>query len=386
MIKYKLAILGVNQFSDLYPNVKYKILILKKIEKIFTKCFFYNLGDVTFYGTMKKKSFFKKLSMSLKIFYGTLRVIGCFIFNKEKNVYIVYPAFFIVLFFSLMPKSRRPVIFIDAFISLYDTIVNDRALIKTDTWKARLLFVLEKKVFLTADHILVDTSDNAAFYGRIFQIPFDKFHVVPLAIPELIMPDVGLNQEDGRKSNKFICLFVGSLVPLHGIEEILNAVKNLSHIPDIEFVIVGDGQQSALIEEFISEDKPVNLIWHKGVFPTDFIVNEIKRASLCLGVFGLGNKAARVVPYKLYYYAALGKAFVTQDNPCLREVMAEFGDIFFCDRYNNPLEKKIYELFKNPQALARCDAASARLHELKLSSHIAHQKLEKLLIKYAVDG
>lgn len=52
--------------------------------------------------------------------------------------------------------------------------------------------------------------------------------------------------------------------------------------------------------------------WHRGWFPLSRVAKEINEADICLGVFGGAEKSARVLPFKVYYALAAGKAVVTQ--------------------------------------------------------------------------
>ena len=59
--------------------------------------------------------------------------------------------------------------------------------------------------------------------------------------------------------------------------------------------------------------------------PESELPGEIARASICLGVFGTSDKAARVVPNKVFQCAAAGRAVVTAATPAMT---GAFGDAF----------------------------------------------------------
>jgi glycosyltransferase involved in cell wall biosynthesis len=61
-------------------------------------------------------------------------------------------------------------------------------------------------------------------------------------------------------------------------------------------------------------------VWRDDV-PFAELPGELARAAVVLGVFGGGQKAAMVVPNKVWQAAAAGRPLVTRDGPGLREVL-----------------------------------------------------------------
>ena len=54
------------------------------------------------------------------------------------------------------------------------------------------------------------------------------------------------SRRDGRSPERFTALFVGKLIPLHGLETILEAARL---VPELHFSIVGSGQLDALLDD-----------------------------------------------------------------------------------------------------------------------------------------
>src|SRR2546423_614129 len=87
-------------------------------------------------------------------------------------------------------------------------------------------------------------------------------------------------------------LFVGKLIPLHGLETILEAARL---VPDLHFNVVGSGQLQPLLQR----DRPANVGW------TTWLVYEqlpavLRGSKAALGIFGTPPKAARVIPNKAF--------------------------------------------------------------------------------------
>ncbi len=107
-------------------------------------------------------------------------------------------------------------------------------------------------------------------------------------------------------------LFVGKLIPLHGLETILAAARLA---PDLRFRIVGSGQLDQLLA-----DRPPN-VEHVPWVEYEHLPDELHRASCALGIFGTSAKAARVIPNKVFQALACGTPVVSADTPAARELL-----------------------------------------------------------------
>ena len=116
------------------------------------------------------------------------------------------------------------------------------------------------------------------------------------------------------RPERFHALFVGKLIPLHGVETILAAARLA---PEIAFRIVGSGQLDALLH-----DRPPNVEWVEWV-EYERLPDELRRCGCALGVFGTSAKAARVIPNKAFQALACGAPLVTADTPAARELLRD---------------------------------------------------------------
>jgi len=64
--------------------------------------------------------------------------------------------------------------------------------------------------------------------------------------------------------------------------------------------------------------------------PLASLPGELAEAAVVLGIFGAGEKAATVVPNKVYQAAAVGRPLVTRESPALREVLAPGEQCLAC--------------------------------------------------------
>ncbi len=112
----------------------------------------------------------------------------------------------------------------------------------------------------------------------------------------------------------FTALFVGKLIPLHGLETILEAARL---DPRLRLRVIGDGQLRPLLASRSANVEHVPWVQYEALPP------ELHRAGCALGIFGTGAKAARVIPNKAFQALACGVPLVTADTPAARELLVD---------------------------------------------------------------
>lgn len=288
--------------------------------------------------------------------------------------YIPYPA--VGLAWMLSWFGKRVVgerLVIDAFISLYDTVVIDRQLLKVGGLPARLLFRFERRAFHYADAVVVDTDENAAYLASLFDLPESKFSTCPLHTDEEHLHAQPPRDVPGQVR----VIFVGTLVPLHGISTVVQAARILAGDERIHFSIVGDGQDNGPLQ-----DIPGNLDWHRDWLDERALARLIKEADICLGIFGTNAKTQRVIPYKIYAYSRVGRPIITAQSPAL-ETMAR-GCTPYCLKQIPPgsaeaLAQAIRELADDAELLSRYAEGAKGFYQERLSNELAMRGLIDIL-------
>jgi hypothetical protein len=96
------------------------------------------------------------------------------------------------------------------------------------------------------------------------------------------------------------------------------AAAELVRAEPFRFVLIGEGQLSAELRGEIAARGLTNVEW-LGELPAAELRTHTLAADVCLGVFGGSEKAARVVPNKVYDGLACGRPVVTADSDGARE-------------------------------------------------------------------
>lgn len=223
----------------------------------------------------------------------------------------------------LTRKPRKKLIF-DAFLSLWDTLVDDRK--KYTRWgpMAAMLFFLDWIALHLADKVLIDTQEHRKFLIRRFRLDPDRILAIPLGTrTDLFKPGTRRPYREGT----FKILFYGTYIPLQGIEHILDAAAILqeSH-PQMHFTLVGSGQTYPAMRRRAAALHLANVTFRNRM-PYEELPMLIHESHLCLGIFGTSGKAHRVIPHKVYDAVACGVPVVTADTPAMHELLKEEGGL-----------------------------------------------------------
>jgi len=372
-IPQKLLIIGVHSKTDGYPNVKYRIADLLSNPLLDTTEVNYPFAERIYQAYDGR---FSRLMTVGRAMLSHLKIMLYLIRQpKQDLIYIPYPAIFVAWCITLLPKRTRPTrIYLDAFISIYDTVINDRALLARDSWSARLLYKIERRAYENADLVITDTSQNESFFRELFRLDPRSLTAIPLSTDETVQQQT---QPDDSASPSINVLFTGTLVPLHGIETILEAVAACDD-SRIRFTIIGDGQMGYLVEQHQTK-YPNSLTWHKQWRAKEEISTAITDADICLGTFGHTDKAQRVCPLKLYAYCFHGKAVITGETVWTESVTKSRTQKPFltisADNSAHQLISNIKRLINNPTEIDMLRRESSNFYQTELSNEIAINKL-----------
>ena len=265
--------LGVTQVNDSYPNVKYKLAALGKLLGEDYCEYIVPLDRAGASQQTLSAPDSNRLVLAWRLFAGHVRVLLYSLRHRANSIYVCYPGIFIAAWLGLPFMRRRyRYLYLDAFISLYDTVVFDRQLLEEGGLLAKLLFRFERRAFNSATTVLVDTPENARYYSDLFKLPQDRFFSMALSIPPLPSRKTVAEPKD---KGRMRCVFIGTFVPLHGIRTIIEAAELLLDDSKIDFVFVGDGQDANYLQTHIEESRASNVTWHRGHFPTPFVIDQI---------------------------------------------------------------------------------------------------------------
>lgn len=240
-------------------------------------------------------------------------------------VLLGYPAIVDVWFIRLLAWLRRTPVAMDWFLSAYDTIVLDRRLIATKNPLAWLLWAVEALSIRLADRVFMDTRAHAQRMESLFRLRAGRCGCVWVGAESAVFNTTGTSTGD-HVDHGLRALFYGQFIPLHGIPTIIEAARLLRDEP-VEWLIIGRGQEAAKARAMLAAEPLPRLQWLDWV-PYEKLAGHIHDADVCLGIFGTSDKAASVIPNKVFQILVAGNPLVTRDSPAMRELVRDdYSDI-----------------------------------------------------------
>jgi glycosyltransferase involved in cell wall biosynthesis len=216
---------------------------------------------------------------------------------------------------------RRKTIVLDHLIGASDT-AKDRNL-SGGGLKPKLLRAIDAGALKSADVIVLDTDEHLAALPDEHR---DRGVVVPVgapdqwfaAAPDTAAPDDG-EHGTGQGPAPLSVAFFGLYTPLQGAPVIGEALAKLAGAP-VRVTMIGHGQEFDATRAAAAGGCPTEWIeWVDSAKLPDLIAAH----DVCLGIFGTGPKALRVVPNKVFQGAAAGCAVVTSDTAPQRRAMGD---------------------------------------------------------------
>jgi glycosyltransferase involved in cell wall biosynthesis len=257
--------------------------------------------------------------------YGAI-VPALFIRSRDCDFILVgYPGYGDVVLAKIAAGMHRKTLVYDPFISLYDTIIDARKLLP-DMWLFRWLFkAIDRAGCEMGDLVLFDTVGHSQYFTSALGVRNRSRLIVYIGYePEWFLPGP---QPPAAPDRPFRVLYFGKFAPLHGLEFVITAAKQLE--PDgVEFILCGTGQRRDTIVRQAAELGVANITWKEWI-EHESLQADIRRADLCLGLFGISDKGDRVIPYKIFECAACGKPVITRQSLAVAEVFTDREDIIF---------------------------------------------------------
>lgn len=247
----------------------------------------------------------------------------------------------------LVATLRRAPLLVDAMISFEDTLSGDRSTV--GRIGGRVLYLVDRLMTAAGTVVMVDTAAHGAYFRRRLRVPARKVAIVPVGAEPAAFPPAP--PPVGAPT----ALFYGKLAPLHGLETVVAAARE-DGVPPVR--IVGTGQLSEWLDGELMRH-PNDRLEHVPWIPYAKLGQQVADAAICLGVFGTSEKAARVVPNKVYQAMAVGRPIITADTPGVREVLTDGVDALLVPAGDAPaLAAALRRLAADPELRARLGTAA----------------------------
>ena len=215
--------------------------------------------------------------------------------------------------------TKKPIVHF-AFISIYDTLVNDRKTIKRNSITAKIIHFIDKLACNIANLVILDSYGEIQYFVQEFNLEKEKFKRLNLSADEDKFPPMDVK----TTSSPFVVLYFGSFIPLHGVEVIINAAKILSD-QDIIFRFCGDGQTKTKMQD-LTKKYNLDNVEFLGFVEQSVLSKNIQNSDICFGIFGKGEKAMKVITNKIFQILASQRTLVTMDSNGIKEIFLKHDE------------------------------------------------------------
>ena len=201
-------------------------------------------------------------------------------------------------------KKKIPVLF-DPLISAWQKQVYERQKYAADSVWARRLLQRESRWMQAVDMMLLDTEPQRQMFIQRFKLESAKTACVYVGAEQPLFTPVA-----SAHSATFIeVLFYGSFIALHGLATVVAAARMTASQSHIQWVLLGDGPEKASIQQQAAG--LANVSFEPSV-PYAQLPRRIAQADIVLGVFGDSEKAAQVIPNKVFQALACARPVITR--------------------------------------------------------------------------
>jgi glycosyltransferase involved in cell wall biosynthesis len=289
-----------------------------------------------------------------------------------------YPGQFDVFFAKLLTLFKRKPIIWDVFMSIY-LISKERNLHLKNPISVKLLKIIEHFALRLPEKLIIDTKQYADWFYRNYNIPFDKFCLIPTGADDDVFC---LDQYvEYKPKEKFIVLYYGTYIPNHGVPYMIEAAKYLGNNPTIIFQFIGEGPEFEVCQNLIKKYNLKNVELYSWMGQEE-LKKYIREADVVLGAFGKTPQSLMTIQNKIYEGMAMGKVVITGDSEAVRNIFKNDEEIIMCSRDNpKDLSDKIIFVVNNQKLL---HSISSRAHSL-FSENFTLEKNGKRFMKIIKD-
>ena len=309
----------------------------------------------------------------LRFIEGPLRICKARIFDRPDAYVITFRGYEMLLFMRLT-LVRKPIIF-DELINFTEW-MTEHGRIPSTGFRYRLFRGWNRWMVKTCRTILADTDAHAEKSAKLNKLSIDTYQVIAVNTDESLFAPLPATED--RK--EFTVLYYGSMLPLHGVEYVLEAAKRLRREPGIRFHFIGGKRGSGIARACQAAADSGARVTHESWVPFEELPAVIHRSSLILGgPFGNTQQSQFVVTGKTYQALACGAPVLVGSNRVHEGFTDKVNCLVVPQADAAALAEAITWAYHHPKELARVGQAGRTLYESRFSQEHTNRIVRKLI-------
>ena len=293
-------------------------------------------------------------------------------FTSRPDAYLVTFRGYEMLLYMVLTLVRKPIIF-DELINFTEW-MDEHKLIKPGNWKYNAFRKFYGWQSRKCRIILADTDAHAKYSAELNGMELSRYRTIPVGTNE----DVFAYRPNAQPKKPFTVFYYGNMLPLHGLQYVLDAAVMLKDVPGIKFHFVG-GKDKAEAACATAKEQGANVEYQRWV---DFEKLPAIAASAGLtigGPFGNTLQSRFVVTGKTYQFMSLGAPVLIGQN----EVNEDFKDMQNClmvpQANADAISQAIRWAYGHPEELRVIAGRGHELYEQKFSQKIINEKVAEVV-------
>jgi glycosyltransferase involved in cell wall biosynthesis len=291
------------------------------------------------------------------------------------DIYLVTFRGYEILPFIRLISTGKVLIF-DEFINLIEWIDYEHKKIDTKRYPGKIIKSIYRNMLKSANLILSDTKSHAIISSKIMNINLKKYQPVIVSTDENVFYE-GRAKNYSKELNIF---YYGSMLPLHGMKYVLEAMLMLKN-KNIKLTLIGGSNDTKnLIDQAIK--KGASIKYRRWV---DFekLPEYISKSDICLaGPFGGTFQSQYVVTGKAYQFLSMGKPIIIGRNKESSLFNNKVNALLVDQANSESLYKVILWADSNRTKLNNIGKEGNKLYQEKLSNKILTSEMREVLGRF----
>jgi len=247
-----------------------------------------------------------------------------------------------------------------------------------------IVYVVSSKVFTwsyrqlirSVDLVLADTDSHAEASSKITKVERSRIEGMFVGTDEQTFTH---QKAIHKKNDRFTVLYYGNMLPLHGLEYVIDAAKLLS-TDSIQFVLIGGNAKVGRdVRTAISEG--ANIEYHEWV-DFELLPEYMNRADLCIaGPFGGTFQSQYVITGKTYQYLAMGRPTLIGANEESHNFIDKKNVLITPQKDAHALAETLRWAMNNRNTLPAIGKAGRKLYDEKFAVPVLSSQLQRMLTR-----
>ena len=294
-------------------------------------------------------------------------------FGYRPDAYVITFRGYEMLLFMVLTLSRKPIIF-DEMINFTEW-MEEHKVFKNGSLGYKLFRLWYGWLARRCRIILADTDAHAHYSAELNKMDLKRYRTIPVGTDETVFYPRPHKAADHKK---FIVFYYGHMLPLHGLDYVLEAAEQLKNRREITFRFVGGKDKVAQACKAAQENGAH--VTHEAWVPFEELPQAAINAGLTLGgPFGKTLQSQYVVTGKTYQFLALGTPVLIGKNKVNDGFRDKQNCLLVPEADAAAITKAIEWAYDHPNELESIGKAGRQLYEQHFSQAIINAAVQKLV-------